>query len=363
MDDDRETLLPFLKSGIAMLAFVCVAILIYLLSVAGNLLIPFILAIFIYILLGPLIGLLTKWRLPHVLVTILTMAVTIVAVVGVSQVVYQSVLSFTDGLPAYEGKFTGIWNRIAGLVGLQPDAFKSGWAFRDDPRIAEYLRGFSVPDVVQSLLESANTLLSNLVLVFLFLLFILLGRDNLLNKIKKAFSPEVSERVITMMRGIRSSTQKYIVIKTLVSFLVAGLVMLVTLAFGLDFVVVWGILTFILNFIPNLGPLVASVLPILFALVQFDNPMIAVWLGIIIIVMHFSVGNVLEPAMMGRSIQLSPLLILFSLIFWGSVWGIAGMFLSVPLTAIIKIGLDNIRPLRPLGVLMGEVAEEEPPGS
>jgi AI-2 transport protein TqsA len=199
--------------------------------------------------------------------------------------------------------------------------------------------------------------------VFLFLLFILLGRDNLLNKLKKAFSPEVSERLVTMMRGIRSSTQKYIVIKTLVSLLVAGLVMLITLAFGLDFVVVWGILTFVLNFIPNLGPLVASVLPILFALVQFDNPMIAVWLGITIIVTHFTVGNVLEPAMMGRSIQLSPLLILFSLIFWGSIWGIAGMFLSVPLTAIIKIVFDNVKPLRPLGILMGEAAEEGPAGA
>lgn len=297
------------------------------------------------------------------LVTALTMTVTIVVVVGVSQIVYQSITTFTDGLPLYEERFADIWNRVAGLLGLPPDAFRGGWAFRDDPRLAEYLRDVSVPDVVQTLLVSANTLLSNLVLIFLFLLFILLGRDNLILKLRSAFSPAISDSLTAMTSGIRVNTQKYIVIKTLVSLIVAGMVMLVALLFGLDFVIVWGILTFILNFIPNIGSIVASALPVLFGLVQFGNPMSAVWLGVVIVAAHFLIGNILEPAMMGRSIRLSPLLILFSLIFWGSIWGIVGMFLSVPLTAIIKIVFDNVKPLRPLGILMGEVAEEGPAGA
>jgi AI-2 transport protein TqsA len=354
---DREILLPYVQTGIALLAFICFAILIYVLSVAGSLLIPFVVAVFIYFLLQPLIGLLTGWRFPRWLVTALTMAITVVAVAGISRVFYESVTSFTGGLPRYEGRFNDIWNRVAGAFGVPTDALAGGWAIASDPRLAEFLRGVSVTDVVRELLVSANSLLSNLVLVFLFLLFMLLGRDRLLAKIKGAFSPAVSGRLAGMVDGIRANTQKYVVIKTLVSLLVAGIVMLITLAFGLDFVLAWGILTFLLNFIPNIGSIVSSALPVLFALVQFGNPMTAVWIGVAITGVHFAVGNVLEPSLMGKSIRLSPLLIVFSLIFWGSIWGIAGMFLSVPLTAIIKIVFDNVRPLRPLGVLMGEVDE------
>lgn len=354
---DQEILLPYLKTGIALLAFVCLAILIYVLSVSGGLLIPFVVAVFVYILLQPLIGLMEGWRLPRALVTALTMTITIVVIVGVSQVVYQGVAAFTGGLPHYEGRFTDAWNRLGSLAGLPPGAFADGWSITDDPRFAEFLRGFSVTDLVRALLASVNSLLSNLVLVFIFLLLLLIGRDSLPKKARMAFSPAVSDALTAVTRGIRANMQRYVVIKTLVSLLAAGCVMLIALAFGLDFVVVWGILTFFLNFIPNIGSIVASVLPFLFALVQFDNPMTAVWIGLAILVVKFSIGNFLEPSMMGRSIDLSPLLIMFSLIFWGSIWGIVGMFLSVPLTAIVKIALDSYGPLRPVGILMGGATE------
>ena len=178
-------------------------------------------------------------------------------------------------------------------------------------------------------------------------------------KLRHAFSPSLSGRLPTITAGIRYNIQKYIVVKTLVGFLAAAIVMLITWIFGLDFVIIWGILTFFLSFIPNIGSIVASVLPFLFALVQFENPMSALWLGIAILTVKFTIGNLVEPSMMGKGIDLSPLLIMFSLIFWGSIRGIVGMFLSVPLTAIVKIIFDNIRPLRPIGILMGSAEREE----
>lgn len=358
--DDRELQLPYLKGGIALLAFICLAILFYILELAGDLLIPFVVAVFIYVLLQPLIQLLTRWRLPRALITVIAMLVTIILLVGVSQVIYQSVAAFTSGLPRYEGRFTEIWHRIGALVGLTPDAVAGEWRLTDDPRVAEFLRGLSVPDLVRMLLASVNTLLSNLVLVFVYLLLLLLGRDMLSKKLERAFSPAMSGRLTTVTRGIRSNIQTYIIVKTLVGFLAAGAVMLITWIFGLDFVIIWGILTFVLSFIPSLGSIVAGVLPLLFALVQFESLAAAIWMGGLIFAVKFTIGNVVEPSMMGRSIDLSPLLIMFSLLFWGSVWGIVGMFLSVPLTAIVKIIFDNIAPLRPFGILMGSAPPPEP---
>ncbi|HLF14686.1 MAG TPA: AI-2E family transporter [Bacteroidota bacterium] len=351
---NQEVLLPYLKTGIALLAFICLAILVYVLHQAGDLLIPFVVAVLIYMLLQPVIQLLEKWRMPRALVTLLAMGVTMVVVWGMSQVIYQSIAAFTGGLSQYEGRFNDIWQRIGSLLGVSPDALSGGWNIADDPRIAEFLNGATITDLVKLLLASVNSLLSNLVLVFIFLLLLLLGRDMLPKKLKYAFSQSLAGRLTDMTQGIRANIQKYLVIKTIIGLLAAGVVMLITLVFGLDFVIVWGILTYFLSFIPNIGSIVASVLPFLFALVQFDTPMTAVWIGVSIFAVKFSIGNLLEPRLMGRSIDLSPLLIMFSLIFWGSIWGIVGMFLSIPLTAIVKIVFDNVKPLRPIGILMGE---------
>jgi predicted PurR-regulated permease PerM len=354
----EESLLPYLKVGIALLSFICLAILFYVLHQAGDLLIPFIVAVFINILLQPVIDLFGRWRFPRWLVTAVALAVTIVVVAGISQGIYQSVAAFTDGLPRYEGRFNDIWRRLGAMLGV-PEGAAGGWSLTDDPRLAEFLGGATITDLVKLLLASVNTLLSNLALVFIFLLFLLVGRDTFSRKLKRAFRPELSARLTEVNNGIRANIRRYIVIKTLVSLMAAAVVMIVTASFGLDFVLVWGILTFFLNFIPNIGSILAALLPFLFGLVQFESGATALWMGAVIVSAKFSIGNLVEPKLMGRSIDLSPLLIVFSLIFWGSIWGIVGMFLSVPLTAVLKIALENIAPLRPLGILMGEDAREE----
>jgi AI-2 transport protein TqsA len=357
--ENEEIFLPYLKTGIALMGFICLTILIYVLHQAGNLLIPFVVAVFIYILLQPVIQLLGSWRVPRGLVTVVAMGVTIVIVLSISQIIYGSVTAFTGGLPRYEERFNDIWQGIGTMLGLTPAGGSGGWNIRDYPPLAEFLNGATIGDLMKILLASINSLLSNLVLVFIFLLLLLLGRDLFPKKLQRAFTPSLAGTLTEMTQGIRANTQRYIVMKTLISLLTASLVMLIAWSFGLDFIIVWGILTFFLNFIPNLGSIVSTALPALFALVQFEEPTTAVWVAVAILAVQFSVGNLLEPRVMGKSIGLSPLLIMFSLIFWGSVWGIVGMFLSVPLTAIIKIVFDNIKPLRPIGILMGNAAPDD----
>ncbi len=358
--DEQKSALPALKIGIAFLGFICLAILFYILREGMDLLIPFVIAVFIYIILNPLMSLLEKWRFPRWLVMIVAMAVTVIVVFLISQVIYRGVASFTRGLPQYEQRFGMIGQQLGELFGISPEVLSGDKSITEDPWISGFLDGTTVTDLIRTLLTSLNKLVSNSVLVFIFLLLILLGRNRLTNKLQAALGPSMSVTVSHIMGSIRLNVQKYLVIKTLVSFGTAALVMLCCWIFGLDFILVWGILAFFFNFIPSIGSIIATVLPTMFAYVQFESGAAVFWLGTSILVVQFTVGNLVEPRLMGKSIDLSPLLIMFSLIFWGAIWGIIGMFLSVPITAIIKIIFENIRPLRPLSILMGAEVKDEP---
>jgi len=358
--DEQKTTLPAMNIGVAFLGFICLAILFYIFREGTDLLIPFVIAVFIYIILNPLMSLLEKWRLPRWLVMIIAMCVTIIVVFLISQVVYRGVASFTSGLPQYEERFGMIGQQLGEVFGISPEVLSGDKRLTDDPRISDFLNGATVTDLIRTLLTSLNKLISNSVLVFIFLLLILLGRNRLSNKLQAALGPSMSVTVSHMMGSIQQNVQKYLVIKTLVSFTTAGLVMLTCWLFGLDFILVWGILAFFFNFIPSIGSIVATILPTMFAYVQFESGAAVFWFGMSILLVQFTVGNLVEPRFMGKSIALSPMLIMFSLIFWGAIWGIIGMFLSVPITAIIKIIFENIKPLRPISILMGADVKVDP---
>ena len=131
------------------------------------------------------------------------------------------------------------------------------------------------------------------------------------------------------------------------------MVWIVLLFFGVDFAALFGLLAFFLNFIPNIGSVIASVLRVGFAFFQFGNFWTPFWILVVTDGLDMILGNILEPRIMGKGLGLSPLLVFFSLLFWGWLWGIPGMILSVPLTAVVKIVCQNVPALRPVAVLMG----------
>jgi predicted PurR-regulated permease PerM len=144
----------------------------------------------------------------------------------------------------------------------------------------------------------------------------------------------------------------YLNTKSLVSLITAVLSLIVFKIFGLDFAIIWAFLIFVFNFIPNFGSIVASILPITIALIQFDSILNVLWLGILIMGIQFAIGNILEPRLMGRSLNLSPLMVILSLIFWGWIWGIAGMLLAVPILGTITIIFENIDSLKFISVFL-----------
>jgi len=176
-------------------------------------------------------------------------------------------------------------------------------------------------------------------LVLVFLIFLMTGRRS------------TAERV-GLYGEMDSKIRRYIVTKILTSATTGILVIIILLAFGLQLAVVFGILAFFLNFIPNLGSVIATLLPLPVALIQYET----LWpvIGVVAIpgAIQMTIGNGVEPVLMGRGLELHPLVVLMGLLFWGLLWGVAGMFLAAPLTAILRLVLEKFDTTRPVADLM-----------
>jgi len=197
-------------------------------------------------------------------------------------------------------------------------------------------------------------ILSDTFLVLLYLLFLLLGRDRLLHNLDIAFKSELASTIKEVVRKTNTQINKYIITKIWISLFTGILVSLTLWLFGVEFAFIWGLLTFLLNFIPNIGSIIASLFPIVFSMVQFDNFVIVIWIASCLLLIQFLVGSVLEPKIIGHSMGISPVVVLFSLIFWGYAWGIIGMILAVPFAVMIKITMENISGLKPVSILISD---------
>jgi AI-2 transport protein TqsA len=208
----------------------------------------------------------------------------------------------------------------------------------------------SVMRLAGTLLSAISSVLTNAFLILLTVVFILLEAADFPNKLEAALEkPEDSLATITKFSRIANS---YVVIKTLISAAVGVLISLWLLILGVDYPVLWGTLAFLLNYVPNIGSIIATVPPTLLAFVQLGaGSALLTVLGFLVI--HNVLGNLVEPKLMGRGLDLSSLVVFLSLGFWGWVLGPVGMILSVPLTSLVKIALESHKDSRGLAIMLG----------
>ncbi|WP_228135680.1 AI-2E family transporter [Halarcobacter anaerophilus] len=152
--------------------------------------------------------------------------------------------------------------------------------------------------------------------------------------------------------------QKYFLVKTTTSFLTGFLIAVILMFFNIDYPILWGVIAMLFNFIPVVGSIIAAVPALLLSLVSADLNTTVI-LGIFYVVINISISNIIEPKLMGRELGLSPLIIFFSLILWGWVLGIVGMFLAVPITMTLKIAFDSNKSTKWLSILMSDVGKEK----
>jgi predicted PurR-regulated permease PerM len=312
------------------------------LKAAQSLIIPFLLALFLAIICTPAVSWLSKRRVPVGLAVILIVIVLLGLFSGFGAIVGGSVNEFTAFAAQNQARFDGLVQSA------------SAWfEARDiDPASLDLLNMLQPGKLINLLggvLKNLAGVLSNFFLILLTMIFMLFEVASIPTKVRAAIGPGRFD--MENMRHAVIQVQRYLGLKTLTSLATGLLVGLWTAILGLDFAVVWGLLAFLLNYIPNIGSIVAAVPAVLLALVQ-GGLAYAVLVAVGYVVANIGIGNFVEPWLMGRTLGLSTLVVFLSLVFWGWMWGGVGMLLSVPLTMIIKILFENTDDLQWIAVML-----------
>jgi AI-2 transport protein TqsA len=319
------------------------------LHAATSIIVPILISVFISIVILPMQNWLIAHKIPGTLSILLTLIAVVLIFVGFGFAVGGSVKGFADKADEYQKNLAALVESVNGLIapfGLQISV----------EAIIEFLKK-NVFNIFKNALLQGATFITTLVLVLLTILFVLFEAAGFSNKLKRALGEKTESK--GRIRKIQKDIQQYLLVKTLIS-LATGLLIGVSLAIlGLDFPVLWGLLAFLLNYIPSLGSILAAGPPILLALLQFGSGR-ALGVAIVFVAVNILLGNLVEPGLMGRRLGLSALVVFLSLLFWGWVWGPFGMILSVPLTMIIKIMLENTDDLRWIGIMLGPAKEQRP---
>lgn len=333
-----------------------------------HIFVPFVIAYLLFIFFEPLNSYLIKKKIPSAAVIAIDILITVSILYGVSRGLIDSALQFSAQLPQFEIKLNKIISETARSFGFS-DYHLTNF------NIKRALKNFDYSIFVGDLFSSTLSVLTTTFLILFFFIFISSGHDKIvaavrarfvekeikfsLKKLKKGkknisglseVPSEESIQRMTIQREVKlkktvsditEQVQKYVITKFLIS-LSMGVIMGVVLGlFGVEFFIIWAALAVVLNFIPNIGSVVSITFPVLMALIQFGSFSYALIIAAIIIVIQNVIGNIIEPKIMGDRLGLNPIVILLSLLLWGYLWGIVGMFLSVPLTAIIKIIISN----------------------
>lgn len=315
---------------------------------AESLIVPLLLSAFIAVIAAPPLFYLQRKGLPNGL----ALLVVIVGVIGIgallAMLIGGSVKAFQANLPFYQERLGQQATEILVLLrGYGVDISEEILYTYLDPKKAMAMVGKA--------LSGLGGALTNAFLILLTVIFILLEAAGFPAKLHNMM--DEAKPSLQRFETISHNIKRYMVIKTSTSLL-TGIVIAIWLALlGVDYPILWGTLAFLLNFVPNIGSILAAIPALLLALIQFGTGT-ALWTALGYLLVNSVVGNIIEPRYMGKGLGLSALVVFISLVFWGWVLGPVGMFLSVPLTMTLKIALDASESTRPIAILLGPEIKE-----
>jgi len=324
-----------------------------------HIIVPLIIAYLLLFVFEPLNTFLVDKKIPKSVTTIIDLLIIVGFFWGLSRFIIDSFSRLGQELPLYEQKLNNIVQRTAASFGIRDVLFRNF-------DISEILKQIDYGGIASGLFSSTLSLFSAGFFILFFFIFISSSHEHIIEAIKKRYIKKQSElsfedieanennnvkaekekekrkkKIEKTFKDITEQVQRYIATKFLISLLTSIVIGIVLWIFNVDFLIVWAVLTFFLNFIPNIGSIIAIILPTLMTLIQYESIGYTLLVAGIITVIQNLIGNILEPKILGNKLGINPLIILLSLLLWGYVWGIAGMFLSVPLTAVVKIIISN----------------------
>ena len=309
---------------------------------AEAILVPLLVSAFLAIIIATPVFWLKQKRVPGPLAVFLVVLGVLGIGIGFGALIGTSLQDFSEAIPRYQEVFTHeitpLLQRLQGM-GIQ----------LSEEALLQYVDPGASMRLVANMLTGLGGILTNTLLILLTVIFILLEASSFPVKVRAAFGNP--KGAFQQFSKLTTAVNDYLGIKTIVSIGTGVIVTLWVMLLGIDFPLIWGLLAFLLNYVPNLGSIIAAIPAVLLGYIQFGvGRALIVALGYVFVNLVF--GNVIEPRLMGRKLGLSTLVVFLSLVFWGWVWGPVGMLLSVPMTMIVKIALESNESTRWIGILM-----------
>lgn len=332
------------KIYIFLIVITAVVVLIY----GQSIIIPFILAILFWFLIRVIKKLLSKVKFikkwPMWLLTIISSVVLLSFLVLAIQMISKNIQQLSNTLPVYEANITKITNSINERFDI--DLFTM---------MSDYAKDLNFGSILSSLFSALTGIFGSAFTVLLYLVFLLL-EEPIFPKKLKAMYPEKDryDHINALVGKIDYSIGNYIALKTVTSLLTGTLSYFALLFIGIDAPLFWAFLIFILNFIPTIGSLIATIFPTIFAILQFGEFTPGFLVLAIIGSIQIIVGNFIEPKLMGNTLNISPLVVFLTLSVWGVIWGVTGMLLSVPITVILIIIMSEFPGTKPFAILLSQ---------
>ena len=336
------------KIGLIFFIIFCV---ITLLIIAKGIILPLILAVFLWFIIKEIREFMDKseWiktKIPRAIKTALASIVILFVIALISNLIISNVQDLYNEAPKYQENLEKVATQIESKFGLNIGE-----------NINNFIGDVDLTSIGKNLLDSFSELFSSTFMILLYLIFILMEETSFLNKLKAIYEkPNEFDDVNKLLIEIDKSLSKYLSIKTLLSLITAVSSYAALKLIGIDFAFFWAACIFILNFIPSIGSLIATLFPAVMALVQYGGTdftpfvLVVIFVGVIQVL----VGNFLEPKMMGNSLNISSLVVILSLSVWGAIWGIIGMILSVPITVMMILIFSKIKGTKDVAILLSE---------
>jgi len=333
-----------------LLAIITVILFAGVLKLTASVVLPFTVSVLLAIVTSPIVKFLEKFRMPRAVSVLLVIFFLLGVMFFLGMVLFSSGRTIVNLYPRYEARLTEIYIWAARFFELPYDEhlsiFDNLWG---QIGVRSRVRVMTI-----SFSNAFFKFLSNAVMVAIFMAFLLFEATFLKEKLGKAFQGTRAEQIKKISSDIMTQITRYLSIKFFISVVNGILVYIAFRIIGVEFAIVWGVIQFIVNFIPNLGSIALGVGATAFSVIQFwpvPGPILAT--GLCMLGINMILGSVIDPKIMGDNLGISPLVVLISLLIWGWLWGFTGLIIAVPMTAIVKIVCENIPVLEPISILLG----------
>ncbi|PQA58159.1 AI-2E family transporter [Siphonobacter curvatus] len=331
---------------------ICVLLIIYGLYALQGVVTLLLFSLLLAMLLFPLCRKLERWKFPRVAAIFVCLVILIGVLVGIGWVVSMQMANFSDDFPKFQNKMNAVLDRAQEMANDQLGLDKT----RQNTEIRRITNDVlhNSGSYITTFLSSTTSTLADLSLIPLFVFFILLYRDFFRSFVYKLFSKTKRSRLDDVLSKIYVVVQGYLAGLVLVIGIVACLNTTGLLILGIDYAWFFGTLAAVLLLVPYIGILIGSLLPTIYALVTKDSPMYAVGVIGVFSFVQILEGNFITPYVVGSKVSVNPLAAMVVLILGGQLWGISGLVLALPVTAIVKVICDNVDGLKPYGFLLGD---------